>query len=350
MSIKKDYNFSYKKSGIDIKKADKLIKKVKPLISSTNNNNTIGEIGGFGGLFNINTNTYKQPVLVAATDGVGTKLLIAEKLNKFDTIGIDLVAMSVNDIIVQGAKPLFFLDYLAVNKLKEKVFTSILNGITKGCLEAECALIGGETAELPGIYPKGGYDLAGFGVGIVEKKKLLPNGKTKAGDILVAFPSNGIHSNGFSLIRNIIREKKISLKKKIYGNNTLGNLLLKPTKIYVKTILKILNSNIKVNAIAHITGGGIIDNLKRVLPNNLGFSIYKNKLAFSKTNNIYYWLKNDCAVSEKEMLKTFNCGYGLILVIPKKEKNNIFKLCSSIRQPIEEIGEVLANKKITFFN
>ena len=265
MSIKKDYNFSYKKSGIDIKKADKLIKKVKPLISSTNNNNTIGEIGGFGGLFNINTNTYKQPVLVAATDGVGTKLLIAEKLNKFDTIGIDLVAMSVNDIIVQGAKPLFFLDYLAVNKLKEKVFTSILKGITKGCLEAECALIGGETAELPGIYPKGGYDLAGFGVGIVEKKKLLPNGKTKAGDILVAFPSTGIHSNGFSLIRNIIREKKISLKKKIYGNNTLGNLLLKPTKIYVKTILKILNSNIKVNAIAHITGGGIIDNLKKSL-------------------------------------------------------------------------------------
>ena len=350
MSEKKDYNFSYKKSGVDIKKADKLIKKIKPLVNSTRNSNTIGEIGGFGGLFKINTKSYKEPLLVAATDGVGTKLLIAEKLKKFDTIGIDLVAMSVNDIIVQGAKPLFFLDYLAVNKLNEKLYLSILKGITKGCIEADCSLIGGETAELPGIYPKGGYDLAGFGVGIVERKKLLPNGKTKAGDILVALPSTGIHSNGFSLIRKIINEKKISLSKKIYGNNTLGDLLLKPTKIYVKPILKVLNSRINVNALAHITGGGIIDNIKRVIPNNLGFSINKNKLAISKKNTIYSWLKNDCKVTEKELIKTYNCGLGIILIIPRKETNNLFAFCKSIRQPLQEVGELTANKNINFFN
>ena len=349
MSLKKDYNFSYKKSGIDVEKANKLIKKAKPLINSTNTNNTFGEIGGFGGLFKINPENYKEPLLVAATDGVGTKLLIAEKLKKFDTLGIDLVAMSVNDIIVQGAKPLFFLDYLAINKLNEKMFMSILKGITKGCLEAGCALIGGETAELPGIYPKGGFDLAGFCVGIVEKRKLLPNGKTKAGDLLIGLPSNGIHSNGFSLIRKIISEKKISLSKNIFSNYTLGSLLLKPTKIYVKSVLKILKSNIKVTAIAHITGGGLEDNLKRVIPNNLGFSINKNTLAFSKKNNIYFWLKNDCKIPEKELLKTFNCGIGMIIVIPKSEKNNLYKVCNLIKQPLVEVGEITSNKKNNFF-
>ena len=350
MSIKKDYNFSYKKSGINVKKADELIRKAKPLISSTNNKNTVGEIGGFGGIFKINYKNYKQPLLVAATDGVGTKLLIAEQLNKYDTIGIDLVAMSVNDIIVQGAKPLFFLDYLAINKLNEKKFLSILKGITKGCLEAGCSLIGGETAELPGVYPKGGFDLAGFCVGIVEKKKLLPNKKIRAGDLLIALPSSGIHSNGFSLIRKVISDKKVSLTEKIYGNNTLGKLLLKPTKIYVDTILKILNANIKVNALAHITGGGIKDNLKRVIPNSLGFTINKNNLAFSKKNNIYYWLKNDCKISETELLKTFNCGIGMIIIIPKKEKDVLCQFCRKIKQPIQEVGEITANKKITFFN
>ena len=349
MSLKKDYNFSYKKSGIDVQKANKLIKKAKPLINSTRTSNAFGEIGGFGGLFKINPKNYKQPLLVAATDGVGTKLLIAEKLKKFDTLGVDLVAMSVNDIIVQGAKPLFFLDYLAVNKLNEKIFLSILKGITKGCLEAGCSLIGGETAELPGVYPKGGFDLAGFCVGIVEKSKLLPNGKTKAGDLLIGLPSNGIHANGFSLIRKIISEKKISLSKKIFSNYTLGSLLLKPTKIYVKSVLKILKSNIKVTAIAHITGGGLEDNLKRVIPNNLGFSINKNTLAFSKKNNIYFWLKNDCKIPEKELLKTFNCGIGMIIVIPKSEKNNLYKVCNLIKQPLVEVGEITSNKKNNFF-
>ena len=348
MSTKKDYNFSYKKSGIDVKKADKLINIAKPLINSTNNENTLSEVGGFGGLFRINTRKYKHPLFVAATDGVGTKLLIAKQLNIFDTIGIDLVAMSVNDIIVQGAKPLFFLDYLAINKLNEKIFLSIIKGITKGCRDADCTLIGGETAELPGVYPKGGYDLAGFCVGIVEKSKLLPNNKTKAEDILLALPSSGIHSNGFSLIRKIIYEKKLSMSKKIYGNITLGKLLIKPTKIYVKPVLKALNSSAKITALAHITGGGIVNNLKRVLSNNLGFTIYKKNLAFFKKNNIFYWLKNECRVSEKELIKTFNCGLGMILVVPKKEKEKVMSHFNKNKQPILEVGEVTSDKTITF--
>ena len=182
-----------------------------------------------------------------------------------------------------------------------------------------------------------------------RKRKLLPNGKTKAGDLLIGLPSNGIHANGFSLIRKIISEKKISLSKKIFSNYTLGSLLLKPTKIYVKSVLKILKSNIKVTAIAHITGGGLEDNLKRVIPNNLGFSINKNTLAFSKKNNIYFWLKNDCKIPEKELLKTFNCGIGMIIVIPKIEKNNLYKVCNLIKQPLVEVGEITSNKKNNFF-
>ena len=348
MSIKKDYNFSYKKSGIDVKKADNLINKAKPIINSTNNKYSLGEVGGFGGLFKINTKNLKNPLFVAATDGVGTKLLIAKQLKKFDTIGIDLVAMSVNDIIVQGAKPLFFLDYLAVNKLNEKIFLSIIKGIVKGCEESECALIGGETAELPGIYPAGGYDLAGFSVGIVEKQNLLPNRKTRAGDILLALPSSGIHSNGFSLIRKILKEKNISLSKKIYGKTSLGQLLIKPTRIYVKPILKVLNSSAKINALAHITGGGIADNLKRVLSDNLGFTIYKSSLSFSRNNNIFSWLKNQCRVSEKELIKTFNCGLGMILVVPKKEKEKVIDHFKKNKQPVLHVGEVTSNKKVTF--
>ncbi len=347
MRTKKDYNFSYKKSGIDIKKADKLIKKAKPFINSTRNLNSVGEIGGFGGLFKINIKKYKNPLLVAATDGVGTKLLIAKKLNKLDKIGIDLVAMSVNDIIVQGAKPLFFLDYLAVEKINEKNFISIMKGITEGCRLSGCALIGGETAELPGVYPKGGYDLAGFCVGIVESKNLLPKKNIKTGDIILSLPSSGIHSNGFSLIRKIIDIKKVSLKKRLYNNSTLGSLLIKPTNIYVKPILKLLK-NSKIKALAHITGGGIIDNVRRVIPDHLGIKINKKKLDFNKKNTIYYWLKNSCNIPESEMIKTFNCGLGMIIIIPKKEKENVFSVCRTIKQPLKEIGVITNEKEDTF--
>ena len=345
MSTKKDYNFSYKKSGVDVKKAERLIKKARPIISNTKNKYSLGEVGGFGGLFKINTKDFKNPLFVAATDGVGSKLLIAKKLNKFDTIGIDLVAMSVNDILVQGAKPLFFLDYLAINKLNEKVFLSIIKGIAKGCKEADCPLIGGETAELPGIYPKGGYDLAGFSVGIVDKNKLLPNKKVKPGNVLLGLPSSGLHSNGFSLIGKILDEKNYSLSKKIYGKTSLGKLLIKPTKIYVKPILKALQNSININAIAHITGGGIIDNLKRVLSKNYGFIINKKRLAFAEKNNIYFWLKNDCKVSEKELIKTFNCGIGMILVVSKKEKELVINYFRKIGQPIFHLGEITKENK-----
>ena len=263
MSTKKDYNFSYKKSGVDIKKADYLIAKARPIIKKTNNNNSLGEIGGFGGLFNLNPIDYKKPILVAATDGVGTKLLIAKELNTYNTLGIDLVAMSVNDVIVQGATP--FLDYIAINKLNEKVFLSIIEGIARGCRQSSCSLIGGETAELPGIYPKGGFDLAGFCVGVVEKSKLLPNKKIRPGNVLLGLPSSGLHSNGFTLIRKILNEKRYKLSKNIFAKKSLGEILLKPTKIYVKPILNALNASIKINAMAHITGGGLIDNLKEFL-------------------------------------------------------------------------------------
>ena len=345
MSTKKDYNFSYKKSGVDVKKAEKLIKTARPIISSTKNKNSLGEVGGFGGLFKINTSNYKNPLFVAATDGVGSKLLIAKRLNKFDTIGIDLVAMSVNDILVQGAKPLFFLDYLAINKLKENVFLSIIKGIVKGCKEADCPLIGGETAELPGIYPTGGYDLAGFCVGIVDKNKLLPNKNVKPGNVLLALPSSGLHSNGYSLIGKILDEKKYALSKKIYGKVSLGKQLIKPTKIYAKPILKALKNSININAMAHITGGGIIDNLKRVLTKNYGFIINREKLAFTKKNNIYFWLKNECRISEKELIKTFNCGVGMILVVSKKEKETVLDYFRMNNQPIFHLGEITKENK-----
>ena len=201
---------------------------------------------------------------------------------------------------------------------------------------------------MPGIYPKGGYDLAGFCVGIVEKSKILPRRGIKAGDILLGLPSSGLHSNGYSLIRNIIDEKGLSLSKKIYGNTSLGKLLIKPTKIYVNPILKALQSSVKIKAIAHITGGGIVNNLKRVMPNNLGFNIYKNNLAFFKKNNIFYWLKNECKVSEKELIKTFNCGWGMVLVVPRKEKEEVVNYFYKNKQNINQIGEVVASKNVAF--
>jgi len=350
MRTKKDYNFSYKNSGVDVKKADKLIKKVKPLIKSINDKNMIGGIGGFGGLFGLQVKKYKNPTLVAATDGVGTKLLIAKQLNKFDTIGIDLVAMSVNDIIVQGAKPLFFLDYIATDKLKDKMFLSIMKGIINGCKQAGCSLLGGETAELPDVYPKGGYDLAGFCVGIAERNNLLPSSKIKAGDSLLALPSSGLHSNGFSLIRKIISEKKISLSKKIFGNTTLGKVLIRPTKIYVNPILKALDLDLsnKIYALSHITGGGIVDNLKRVIPNDLGFKIYSNKLAIRKKSSIFNWLHNKCNVTEKELIKTFNCGLGMIIVVSRKNKDEIKEIFTNLKEPVQEVGEVISDSKVSF--
>ena len=347
MSDKKDYIFSYKKSGVDVHLGNKVIKKIKPLVKKTFDKNVLGNIGGFGGVYNINKNEYKKPLLISATDGVGTKLLIAKKLSNFKTIGIDLVAMSVNDIIVQGAKPLFFLDYIAVEKVEEEKIIDIIKSIIKGCKESNCSLIGGEIAELPGIYSKSNFDLAGFCVGIIEKDKLLPKKNIKPGDIIYGLPSNGIHSNGFSLIRKIMYEKKYSYSKKILNKKSLGSLLLRPTKIYVKPVLSIL-AHCKIKGLAHITGGGLEENIKRILPSGLGVEINLNSLDIYSDKSIFGWLHNDCNLNKKEMLKTFNCGIGMSLITNKKEKDNLLSFCKEIKQPIKVLGKINDNNFFSF--
>ena len=349
MSKKKDYNFSYLKSGVNIKLGNEIVKKIKPISNKTKNKNVIGGIGGFGGVYNLDTNKFKNPLLVSATDGVGTKILIAKELKNYKTIGIDLVAMSVNDIIVQGAKPLFFLDYIAVESINKKQILDIINGISKGCLSADCSLIGGETAELPGIYTNGKFDLAGFAVGVVEKNNLLPKKNIKPDDILLGFPSSGLHSNGYSLIRKIFFEKKISYKKQFYNKTSFGDALLKPTIIYVKPILKIIES-INLKALAHITGGGIAENLNRVLPDKLGAVLSSKELDFEKNRSLYKWLSHECKLDVKEMLKTFNCGIGMIIVVAKQDFEKTIAICKAIKQPVKFLGKTTSSQKEVIFN
>ena len=268
-------------------------------------------------------------------------------MNKYDTIGIDLVAMSVNDLIVQGAKPLFFLDYIAVEKIKKQQVLDIIKGIAKGCYKASCSLVGGETAELPGLYQNAHFDLAGFAVGIVDKSKLLPKNNIKNNDVLIGLPSNGIHSNGFSLIRDIFKEKKISYKKKFYSSNSFGDILLRPTLIYVKTIQKFIDK-FDIKGISHITGGGIAENLSRILPKNAGAEILLDQLDFHKKNSIFNWLNKNCKLSQKEMLKTFNCGIGMILIIKRKDLEKFSTFSKKIKQPIKVLGKITNNKNIIF--
>ncbi len=332
---------SYKKSGVNISLANKLVKHISTIskkdVKKTNNSFNQEIIGGFGSLFDISKIKIKDPVIVSCTDGVGTKIDLANKFKKFDTIGIDLVAMCVNDLIVQGAKPLFFLDYIAVGKLELNKTKKILKGIFKGCELSDCKLIGGETAEMPGIYSKDKFDLAGFSVGIVSKKKILRKENVKENDIVLAIPSNGIHSNGYSLVRSIIKKNKI--------NNILKKELLKPTKIYSKEILKLTNNNLIVAA-AHITGGGLIENLLRSIPNNLSLNIDLSQIKITK---IFKWLKSK-NISDQEMMKTFNCGVGFCIITPKKNVVKIKKFFSKQYMPYE-IGFVSKNKnKVKFSN
>ena len=288
------------------------------------------EIGGFGSLFDISHYKIKDPVIVSCTDGVGTKIDLANKFKKFDTIGIDLVAMCVNDLIVQGAKPLFFLDYIAVGKLDLKKTKKILKGIFKGCELSNCKLIGGETAEMPGIYSKDKFDLAGFSVGIVSKKKILNKNKVKSGDLVLAIPSNGIHSNGFSLVRSLLEKYKIpiSLKKQ----------LLNPTKIYSKEILRLTKNNL-IHSAAHITGGGLVENLLRSIPINFTLNIDLNKIKILK---IFKWIKSK-NISDSEMIRTFNCGVGFCLIANKKNISKIKKIFPKKYKPYE-IGYISKEK------
>ena len=279
-------------------------------------------------------NHIKQPKIVACTDGVGTKIEIANVLNKYDTIGIDLVAMSVNDLIVQGAKPLLFLDYISINKIDLKKLKSIIKGIVNGCKQSECELVGGETAEMPGTYEKGKFDIAGFAVGVVGKNKILSKNKIKNNDLVLAIPSSGLHSNGYSLVRYVLNKKKINIKK----NNFLRTELLRPTKIYVKEVLKLIDKNL-INGCANITGGGLADNIKRIIPENLVAEIDLKKI---NTSKIFRWLKkND--ISDKEMLKTFNCGVGFCLIISPKNLDKVKKYFTKEFKPYV-IGKISKGK------
>jgi len=330
----KKINNSYKKSGVDISLANKLVKHISILskkdVKKTGNSFNKETIGGFGSLFDISKTDIKDPVIVSCTDGVGTKIELANKFKKFNTIGIDLVAMCVNDLIVQGAKPLFFLDYIAVGKLDLVKTKKILKGIFRGCKIADCKLIGGETAEMPGIYSKDKFDLAGFSVGIVSKKKILDKGKVKKNDVVLAIPSSGIHSNGYSLVRSILKKNKlpINLKKEI----------LRPTKIYSKEILKLTNKNL-INAAAHITGGGLIDNLLRSVPSNFTLNIDLSKIKILK---IFKWLKTK-NISDQEMIKTFNCGIGFCIIAPRKNIKKIKRIFPKNFTPYE-IGLITDEK------
>tara|TARA_B100002051_G_scaffold276375_1_gene324177 strand:+ start:1674 stop:2702 length:1029 start_codon:yes stop_codon:yes gene_type:complete len=326
---------SYKKSGVNIPLANKLVKHISELakknVKKTNNSQKKDIIGGFGSLFDISNLKIKDPVIVSCTDGVGTKIELANKYKKFDTIGIDLVAMCVNDLIVQGAKPLFFLDYIAIGKLDLDKSKKILKGIFEGCKISDCKLIGGETAEMPGVYSKNKFDLAGFSVGIVSKKKILDKTKVKKDDIILAIPSNGLHSNGYSLVRNILKKYKIP--------KTLKKELLRPTKIYSKEILKLTNKNL-LKAAAHITGGGLIENLLRSVPENLSLNIDLSKI---KINRIFKWLKSK-KISDSEMINTFNCGVGFCLIVSKKNVNKIKKTFEKKFMPYE-IGYLSKSKR-----
>ena len=307
--------FTYKKSGVDINAAEKFVKFIAGISSRKKGKKKFSNIGGFGSISNI-PNHIKQPKIVACTDGVGTKIEIANVLNKYDTIGIDLVAMSVNDLIVQGARPLLFLDYISINKIDLKKLKSIIKGIVSGCEQSECELVGGETAEMPGTYEKGKFDIAGFAVGVVGKNKILSKNKIKNNDLVLAIPSSGLHSNGYSLVRYVLNKKKINIKK----NNFLRTELLRPTKIYVKEVLKLIDKNL-INGCANITGGGLADNIKRIIPENLVAEIDLKKI---NTSKIFRWLKkND--ISDKEMLKTFNCGVGFCLIISPKNLDKVKK-------------------------
>ena len=325
---------TYKKSGVNIAAADKFINFISTISTKKRGKKKFSNIGGFGSINAIPRNI-RHPRIVACTDGVGTKIEIANTLNKFDTIGIDLVAMSVNDLIVQGAKPLLFLDYISINKINLKKLKSIIKGIAKGCKESECELAGGETAEMPGTYEKGKFDIAGFAVGIVGKNKILNKDKIKKNDLILAIPSSGLHSNGYSLVRYLLSQKKIDLKK----NKFLKSELIKPTKIYVKEIINLINKNL-INGCANITGGGLSDNIKRVIPDKLSANIDLDKI---KTSKIFKWLKKN-GISNKEMLKTFNCGVGFCLITSTKNVKKINKYFSKEYKPYV-IGRISTGKK-----
>ncbi len=338
MDDRADKKTSYQDAGVDIEKGSELIRRLKGTIDNTHRKGVIGGLGGFGGLFDLGSLKYKQPILVSGTDGVGTKIKLAIENNMHDTIGIDLVAMCVNDIIVQGAKPLFFLDYFACSKLDINIAETVINGIGVGCSLAECSLIGGETAEMPGMYKEQDYDLAGFCVGVVEKDEMITGENVAAGDVLIAIASSGCHSNGYSLIRKILNDTNADLSQVIDGKKLLDHLLT-PTRIYVKQILNLMQ-HISIKSLAHITGGGLIENLPRVIPKDLSVIINTDTWSLPP---IFAWLSERGKINSDEMFKTFNCGIGLVLCV---ERNNADKTINYLNDNGETawvIGSIIKN-------
>ncbi len=336
-------SLTYADAGVDLDAANSFINAIKPLVKKTHRPGVISDIGGFGGFFSLNSSGYERPVLVASTDGVGTKLKIAFMMDRHDTIGIDLVAMSVNDIAVQGAEPLFFLDYISMGKLVPKKAEAIVTGIVEGCKQSECALIGGETAEMPDIYHEDEYDLAGFVVGIADNNKIVDGAEIGVGHKLIGIASSGLHSNGYSLVRKICFDK---LKLKIEQNidilgTTLGEELLRPTKIY-SVIIKNLLRGFPVHGFAHITGGGIVENLPRILPKSCAARIIKGSWEIPP---IFTFLEEGGNVSQEEMLRTFNCGVGLIAIVPESDAQDIVLRLEGMQEKAYIIGDVIKRKK-----
>lgn len=332
-------SLNYKSAGVDIAAGNELVERIKPIAARTRTAGVMAGLGGFGSLFELPLDRYQNPILVSGTDGVGTKLKLAIDLGIHNTVGIDLVAMCVNDIIVQGAEPLFFLDYFATGKLDVDAASAVIEGIGKGCELAGAALVGGETAEMPGMYADGEYDLAGFCVGIVEKSKVLDGSKVKAGDKLIGIASSGPHSNGYSLIRKIIAHSNSVLNESFNGI-TLGEALLEPTRIYVKALLSLLDK-VSVHALAHITGGGLTENLPRVLPAGIKAHIDLSSWAFP---DIFLWLQKQGNVSLPDMLTTFNCGIGMIVCVAAEDENATLDTLQSLGETVFVIGELVASE------
>lgn len=337
MSEQKQESLNYKSAGVDIEAGNTLVERIKPIAARTRTAGVMAGLGGFGSLFDLPLDRYKHPVLVSGTDGVGTKLKLAIDLNRHNTVGIDLVGMCVNDIIVQGAESLFFLDYFATGKLDVDTATSVIEGIGKGCELAGAALVGGETAEMPGMYADGEYDLAGFCVGIVEKDSIIDGSKVAAGNKLIGIASSGPHSNGYSLIRKIIEHSKTSLSEKL-GDKELADHLLEPTRIYVKQLLQLV-AKVPVHAMAHITGGGITENVPRVLPENLSANINLNAWEMPA---IFQWLQEQGNVTQENMLTTFNCGVGMIICVAAEHEASALAMLNELGEQAFSIGEIVS--------
>ncbi|MEO1066454.1 MAG: phosphoribosylformylglycinamidine cyclo-ligase [Pseudomonadota bacterium] len=332
---------TYADAGVDIDAGNAVVDRIKPLVNGTARAGSNPDLGGFGGLFDLKAAGFEDPILVAANDGVGTKLKIAIETGIHHTVGIDLIAMCVNDLIVQGAEPLFFLDYLATGKLDEGQATDIIGGIAEGCKQAGCALIGGETAEMPGMYQGGDYDLAGFCVGAAERGALLPRSDIGEGDAILALASSGVHSNGFSLVRKVVAKSALSWSAPAPFDQTrsLGEALLTPTKIYVRPLLNVIHTTGAVKALAHITGGGLTENIPRVLPNNLSARI---DLAALSLPPVFQWIAYEAAMEASELLRTFNCGVGMVVIVARHEVDAVTAAMEAAGERVSEIGALVA--------